>query len=145
MRHGAESGSQAQMLRSSPESGAFQGGRTAASGLTSRPPTIGDLLTTQTRSHAPNLVHPALDGNTEPSQATRYAAAGRYTDVETLTHGKTRHAVRPGRYTDVDTIARPKSDAAVRPGSYIDVDALSGRVPAPGRPGSYTDADCGGR
>jgi hypothetical protein len=102
-------------------------------------------LTAQNRNHTANRNHPAAGWTAETPQTTRYAAVGSYTDIDTLTRGTTRHAVRPGSYTDVDTLTHPRADVTVRPGSYIDIDAPSGRLPDFGRPGSYTDTDRGGR
>ena len=55
----------------------------------------------------------------ETSLTGRFAAAGGYTDVDTLSRRKS-DVVRPGSFADVDTLARPKSDV-VRPGSYVDM------------------------
>jgi|GEM_PF-5295917 len=102
-------------------------------------------MTTQNRNHTIRRSHAATGWTAETPQTARYAAVGSYTDIDTLTRGGARHAVRPGSYTDADTLTRPKTDATVRPGSYVDIDAPLGRVPGCGRPGSYTDTDRGGR
>lgn len=109
------------------------------------PRTIGVPLTTLNRSLSPNRYQPATDGAPQKSQTASYAVGGRYTAVDTLTTGTTRHARRPGGYADVDTITRPTTTVALRPGSYIDVDGLSDCHPALGRPGSYTDVDSSAR
>lgn len=96
-------------------------------------------MTTLNRSLSPNRNQPATGGPTPKSQTAIYTVNGRYTAVDTLAPGKTRHAGRPGGYTDVDTIISPTTDSALRPGSYIDIDARSVRVPVLGRQGKYTD------
>lgn len=109
------------------------------------PRTIGVPLTTLNRSLSRTRYQPATDRATQKSQIAGNPVDGRYTAVDTLTTGTTRHARRPGGYADVDTITRPTTTVALRPGSYIDVDGLSDCHPALGRPGSYTDVDSSAR
>ena len=95
-------------------------------------------MITQNRNPTISGSHSATSGTAETPLTGRYAAFGRYTDVDTLVRGDSRRAVRPGSYTDVDTLTRPKSDI-VRPGSYTDVDTLIRPKSDIVRPGSYTD------
>ena len=109
--------------------------------LPSRPaslPIIGDPVIIQTRNPTISGSPSATSGTAETPLTGRYAAPGRYTDVDTLVRGDARRAVRPGSYTDVDTLTHPKS-GIVRPGSYADVDTLTRPKSGIVRPGSYTD------
>ena len=95
-------------------------------------------MITQNRNPTISGSHSATSGTAETPLTGRYAAPGRYTDVDTLVRGDARRAVRPGSYADVDTLTRPKS-GIVRPGSYTDVDTLTRPKSGIVRPGSYTD------
>ncbi|MGO4229204.1 hypothetical protein AB4Y72_10075 [Arthrobacter sp. YAF34] len=95
-------------------------------------------MITQTRNPAISGSPSSTSGTTETPLTGRYAASGRYTDVDVLVRGDARRAVRPGSYTDVDTLTHPKS-GIVRPGSYTDVDTLTHPKSGIVRPGSYTD------
>jgi hypothetical protein len=93
---------------------------------------------TQNRNPTISGSHSATSRTSETPLSGRYAAFGRYTDVDTLIRGDAGRAVRPGSYTDVDTFTRPTSDV-VRPGSYTDMDTFTRPTSDVVRPGSYTD------
>lgn len=95
-------------------------------------------MITQNRNPTISGSHSATSGSAETSLTGRYAASGRYTDVDTLVRGEARRAVRPGSYTDVDTLTHPKTEI-VRPASYTDMDTLTRPKTEIVRPGSYTD------